>query len=73
MFPVMTWFLLFKKINEEDLKQVVSETTYANKNLYKESIDEDVLKVEVHGQSLKISRSTNDSEKILVEDGESRD
>ena len=62
-----------QKINEEHLKQVVSETTYANKNLYKESIDEDVLKVELHGQSLKISRSTNDSEQILVEDGESRD
>ena len=54
-----------QKIKEEDLEQVVSETTNANKNLYKESIDEDVFKVEVHGQSLKISRSTNDSEQIL--------
>ena len=62
-----------EEIKEEDLEQVVSETTNANKNLYKESIDEDVLKVEVHGQSLKISRSTNDSEQILEENGESRD
>ena len=62
-----------QKIKQEDLEQVVSETTYANKNLYKESIDEDVFKVEVHGQSLKISRSTNDSEQILEENGESRD
>ena len=62
-----------QKIKQEDLEQVVSETANANKNLYKESIDKDVLKVEVHGQSLKISRSTNDSEQILEENGESRD
>ena len=62
-----------QKIKQEDLEQVVSETTYANKNLYKESIDEDVLKVELHGQSLKISRSTNDSEQILEAYGENRD
>ena len=62
-----------QKIKEEDLEQVVSETANANKNLYKESIDEDLFKVEVHGQSLKISRSTNDSEQILEENVESRD
>ena len=39
-----------EEIKEEDLEQVVSETTYANKNLYKESIDEDVFKVEGHGR-----------------------
>uniref|UniRef100_M1DUK0 Uncharacterized protein n=1 Tax=Solanum tuberosum TaxID=4113 RepID=M1DUK0_SOLTU len=62
-----------EEIKEEDLEQAVSETTCANDDLYKESIDEDVLEAKVYGQSSAISRSTNDSEQIMEADGESRD
>ncbi|KAH0652604.1 hypothetical protein KY289_030282 [Solanum tuberosum] len=62
-----------EEIKEEDLEQAISETICASGDLYKESIEGDVLEAEVYGQSSIISRSANDSEKILKADGESRD
>ena len=54
-----------EEIEKEDSKQAISENTCVSGDIYKESIDGDVLEVEVFGQSSAISRSTNDLEQIL--------
>ena len=46
-----------EETKEEDLGQAVSETTYVNGDLYKESMEENILKAEVYDQSSVISRS----------------
>ncbi|KAH0754091.1 hypothetical protein KY290_024361 [Solanum tuberosum] len=62
-----------EEIREENLEHAISETICASGDLYKESIERDVLKVKVYDQSSVISRSINDSEQILKAYGESRD
>ena len=54
-----------EEIKEENLQQVVCETTRVNGDHYKERMEEDKLKAEIYGQSSAISRSTNDSKQIL--------
>ncbi|KAH0680455.1 hypothetical protein KY284_021540 [Solanum tuberosum] len=61
------------EIKEEDLEPKISETICVSGDLYRESIEGDVLETKVSGQSSTISRSTNYSKQILKADGESRD
>ncbi|KAH0730992.1 hypothetical protein KY289_002180 [Solanum tuberosum] len=62
-----------EEIKEEDFEQAISETICVSGDLYKESIEGDMLEAKIYGQSSAISRSTNDSGQILEADGESRD
>ncbi|KAH0668946.1 hypothetical protein KY289_023439 [Solanum tuberosum] len=71
--PIGDMVAAIEEIKEENLEQATSETICASGDLYKESIERDVLKVKVFGQSSVISRSINDSEQILKAYGESRD
>ena len=72
-FPSGDMVASIEEIEKEDPKQAISKTICVSWYLYKESIDGDVLKVEVFCQSSAVSRLTNVLEKILEADGESRD
>lgn len=61
------------EIEKQDLEHAISETTCASGDLYKESIDGEVLEAEVFGQSSAISSPINGLEKFLKADGGSRD
>uniref|UniRef100_M1DGE3 Nitrate transporter n=1 Tax=Solanum tuberosum TaxID=4113 RepID=M1DGE3_SOLTU len=71
--PIGDMVAAIEEIKEENLEHAISETTCASGDLYKESIERDVLEVKVYDQSSVISRSINDSEQIMKADGESRD
>ncbi|KAH0674426.1 hypothetical protein KY284_025513 [Solanum tuberosum] len=71
--PIGDMVAAIEEIKEENLEHAISETTCASGDLYKESIERDVLEVKVSDQSSVISKSINDSEQILKADGESRD